>query len=161
MAHKMRNILLKVPRKMQKEIKHLVGQVFYASSYEEGLKLGQELIARFGDRYSSAMECLGEDMQECLTYLKFPEAHHKTIRTTNLLERMFGEEKRQTKVIPRFPSEKSCLRLLYASLITASKSWRGVRMPPDIWFELELLRREAFGEQGRRIEGELVAVQNA
>lgn len=159
LAHKMRNILCKVPRKMQKEMKHLVQQVFYASSYEEGLRLGQELIARFGDRYSSAMECLGEDLKECLTYLKFPEAHHKAIRTTNLLERMFGEGKRRTKVIPRFPSEKACLRLLYASLITASKSWRGVRMTPGIWWELEALRREAFGDQREVVvEKELVAV---
>lgn len=157
LAHKMRNILCKVPRKMQKEMKHLVQQVFYASSYEEGLRLGQELIARFGDRYSSAMECLGEDLKECLTYLKFPEAHHKAIRTTNLLERMFGEGKRRTKVIPRFPSEKACLRLLCASLITASKSWRGVRMTPRIRWELEALRQEAFGDQ-REVVVELVTV---
>jgi len=158
LAHKMRNILCKVPRKVQKEIKHLMQQVFYASSYEEGLRLGQGLIARFGDRYSSAMECLGEDLQECLTYLKFPEAHHKAIRTTNLLERMLGEGRRRTKVIPRFPSEKACLRLLYASLITASQSWKGVRMTPDIWWELEVLRKQAFGEQSQRLEKELVAV---
>jgi hypothetical protein len=31
-------------------------------------------------------------------------------------------------------------------------------MTPDIWWELELLRREAFGEQNQRIEKELVAV---
>jgi len=157
LAHKMRNILSKVPRGMQKEIKRLVQQVFYASSYEEGLRLGQELITRFVDRYSSAMECLGEDLEECLTYLKFPEAHRKAIRTTNLLERMLGKGKRRTKVIPTFPSEKACLRLLYATLITTSKSWRGVRMTPDIWWELEVLRRKAFGDQGQIVEKELVA----
>ena len=68
------------------------------------------------------MECLEGDLAECLTYLKFPEAHGKTIRTNNLLERTFGEGKRRTKVIPRFPTESSGLRLLYASLITASQS---------------------------------------
>jgi hypothetical protein len=31
-------------------------------------------------------------------------------------------------------------------------------MTPEIWWELELLRREAFGEQNQRIEKELVAV---
>lgn len=82
LAHKMRNILCKLPRKVQKEMKHLVQQVFYAQNYGEGVRLGRELIARFGDRYPSAMECLGEDLEECLTYLKFPEAHWKAIRTT-------------------------------------------------------------------------------
>jgi transposase-like protein len=151
---------VKVPKRMQKEMKQLVQQVFYASSYEEGLRLGQALIARFGERYSSAMECLEEDLEECLTYLKFPQAHWKFIRTTNLLERTFGEDKRRTKVIPRFPSERACLKLVYATLITASQRWKGAKMTPDIWRELEVLRREAFGEQsseaGER-EKELVA----
>jgi len=67
------------------------------------------------------MECLGEDLVECLTYLKFPKAHWKAIRTSNLLERTFGEGKCRTKVIPRFPTESAGLRLFYASLITASR----------------------------------------
>jgi transposase-like protein len=158
LAHKMRNILSKLPKKAEREMKELVHQVYYAQSYEEGLKLGHELIARFRSRYTSAMECLEEDLAECLTYLRFPQAHWKVIRTSNLLERTFEEGRRRTKVIPRFPTESSGLRLLYATLITASQSWRSVRMTPDIWWELELLRREVFGEQSQRIERELVAV---
>ena len=158
LAHKMRNILCKLPKKIEKEIKPLIKQVYYASSYEEGLKLGHELIARFKDRYTSAMECLELDLAECLTYLRFPSAHWKVIRTSNLLERTFGEGRRRTKVIPRFPTESAGLRLLYATLITASRSWKGVRMPPDIWFEIELLRREAFAELSQMVEEELVAV---
>jgi putative transposase len=120
--------------------------------------LGYELIARFKGRYTSAMECLERDLAECLTYLKFPEAHWKVIRTSNLLERTFGEGRRRTKVIPRFPTESAGLRLLYATLITASRSWKGVRMTPDIWLESELLRQEAFGKQSQMFERELVAV---
>jgi len=156
LAHKMRNILCKLPKKIEKDMKLLIKQVYYASSYEEGLKLGHELIARFKDRYTSAMECIEEDLAECLTYLRFPQAHWKAIRTSNLLERTFGEGRRRTKVIPRFATETAGLRLLYATLITASRTWKGVRMPPDIWFEIELLRREAFGEPSQIIEKELV-----
>jgi putative transposase len=158
LAHKMRNILCKLPKKIEKEMKLLIKQVYYASGYEEGLKLGRELIARFKDRYTSAMECLEEDLAECLTYLRFPQAHWKAIRTSNLLERTFGEGRRRTKVIPRFPTETAGLRLLYATLITASRTWQGIRMPPDIWFEIEFLRREAFGEPSQIIEKELMAV---
>jgi len=158
LAHKMRNILCKLPRKAQKEMKPLLHQVFHATSYEKGLKRGKELIARFQGMYTSAMECLGEDLEECLTYLKFPEAHWKAIRTTNLLERMFGEGRRRTKVIPRFPTESSGLRLLFATLITASQTWKGVKMTPDIWWELEVLRRQAFGkQQHQEVDRELVA----
>jgi transposase-like protein len=52
----------------------------------------------------------------------------------------FGEGKRRTKVIPCFSTESSGPRLLYASLITTSRSWHGVKMAPDTWWELEILK---------------------
>ena len=62
--------------------------------------------------------------------------------TTNLLERTFEERRRRTKVIPRFPTEQSCLALGFASLITDSHEWRGIRMTPKILRALDALRRE-------------------
>ena len=121
-VHKMRNILAKLPRPMQRQIKPLVQQVFLAPSYALALKRGRALIARFRDRYTAAMECLERDLEECVTYLRFPAAHHHRIRTTNRLERLNGEGRRRTKVIPRFPTERSCLALLFASLVTASNT---------------------------------------
>jgi transposase-like protein len=86
------------------------------------------------------MECLDRDLEECVTYLRFPEDHHQRIRTTNRLERLNGETRRRTKVIPRFPTERSCLSLLYASLITASKRWRGIPMTVAHMKQLQQLR---------------------
>ena len=143
-VHKMRNILCKLPKKAIGEIKLLVSQVFKAKSYEEGIQKGKELIARFKDLYPSAMECLEKDLEECLTYLKFPLPHHKSIRSTNLLERTFEEGKRRTKVIPRFPTEASCLKLVFSTLISSSSSWRGLKMTADIVMELEKIRKEIF-----------------
>jgi transposase-like protein len=141
-VHKMRNILAKLPKAMQGRLKNLIHQVFRAPSYEEALKRGRALIARFKDRYSAAMECLEKDLEECVTYLRFPSEHHTRIRTTNRLERLNGEGRRRTKVIPRFPSERACLSLLYASLITAAAKWRGVIMTPAILRKLDRLRTE-------------------
>jgi transposase-like protein len=111
----MRNIMAKLPRLMQAKMKDLVTQVFQAPSHAAALKRGRDLIAKFKDRYPAAMECLERDLEECVIYLRFPEAHHRRIRTTNRLERLNGESRRRTKVIPRFPTERSCLTLLYAS----------------------------------------------
>jgi transposase-like protein len=139
-VHKMRNILCKLPRLMQAKMKGLVRQVFLAPTHAAALRRGRDLIAKFKDRYPAAMECLERDLEECVTYLRFPEAHHQRIRTTNRLERLNGESRRRTKVIPRFPTERSCLSLLYASLITASKHWRGIPMAPVTMKELQQLR---------------------
>jgi putative transposase len=139
-VHKMRNILSKLPRLMQATMKKLVQQVFLAPSYAVALKRGRDLIAKFKDRYPAALECLERDLDECVTYLRFPEVHHLRIRTTNRLERLNGEARRRTKVIPRFPTERSCLSLLYASLIAASKHWRGVAMTAAALRQLQQLR---------------------
>jgi transposase-like protein len=141
-VHKMRNILAKLPRVMQGQMTRLIQQVFLASSHAQALKRGRALIAQFRDRYPAAMECLERDLEECVTYLRFPSAHHVRIRTTNRLERLNGEGRRRTKVIPRFPTERSCLALLFASLVTASKRWRGVKMTPAAIKQLQLLRGE-------------------
>jgi transposase-like protein len=141
-VHKMRNILAKLPRLAQRELKPLLQQVFVAPDHRTALRRGRTLIARFRARFPSAMECLEKDLGECLTYLLFPAEHRKRIRTTNLLERTFAESRRRTKVIPRFPGERACLTLVFATLITAAEQWRGVRMTPKILRALDALRAE-------------------
>lgn len=142
-VHKMRTILCKLPRLLQAKMKGLVQQVFLAPSYAVAIKRGRDLMAKFKDRYPAAMECLEKDLEECVIYLRFPEAHHRRIRTTNRLERLNGEGRRRTKVIPRFPTERSCLTLLYASLMAASKQWRGISMTAAMLRQLAQLRAEA------------------
>lgn len=92
----------------------------------------QSIIDQYKDSYPAAMKCLAQDLEECLTALKFPFAHRIQIRSTNQLERLFGEGKRRTKVIPRFTSEASGLSLMFAVLVDASEGWRGVRIEPYI-----------------------------
>src|SRR6516164_3974889 len=52
----------------------------------------------------------------------------RAIRTTNLLERLFGEERRRTKVIPHAFGERAVLKLMYAALVRAAEHWRGIRI---------------------------------
>lgn len=148
-VHKMRNILSKLPGDVQEEMKQLIQRVFKARDYDTGLKMGEDLVKKFGDRYPSAMECLKKALPNVLTCLKFPKAHHKKIRTTNLLERLFGEAKRRSKVIPRFPTESSCMTLMYATLIDSSRKWRGVRMTVSIFQELEALWNHTMPEAAK------------
>ena len=71
----MRNIFAKLPRLMQGKMKLLVQQVFLALTYAAALKRERDLIAKFTDRYPAAIEGLERDLEECVTYLRFPEAH--------------------------------------------------------------------------------------
>ena len=96
------------------------------------------------ERFPSAMKCMEETLEACLQVLKLPRAHHKRLRTANLLERTFGEHKRRTKVIPHFFTEKAALKLTYAVLLAVANKWRGVRMDAFTARQVEELRKKTF-----------------
>jgi len=77
--------------------------------------------------------------------------HRNRIRTTNLLERLFGEGQRRSKVIPRFMNERSGLSLMFAVLVDASAEWRGVKVTPAASQELGALRTSSTGQVANRL----------
>jgi transposase-like protein len=144
-VHKMRNILCKLPKDVQKVMTKKVRRIFTATpDFATAVRWGKELIAEYRDDYPSAMECLEKELEVCLTCLKFPKLHAKRIRTTNLIERTFGETRRRTKVIPFFFKEQSGLNLVFATLITIAKKWRGVKVTPAIQLELMKIREQLY-----------------
>ena len=71
--------------------------------------------AKYQVIYPTAVECLQRNLEACLTFYAFPKAHWKTIRTNNVIERLFGEvKKRSHKMVAAFRNEDSCLLLVYA-----------------------------------------------
>jgi len=46
--------------------------------------------------------------------MQFPLRHRKVIRTTNLLERLFLEERGRTKLIQHAFGERSVMKLMHA-----------------------------------------------
>jgi putative transposase len=142
LAHKTRNVLDKVPDSARDEVKAMVQASYYAPNQEVARMVAAEVLDTYQDRYPAAMRSFQDDWEACIAYLRCPAVHHKRIRTTNLLERSFLEERRRTKVIPRFFTEKSCIKLVYATLWRASQHWQGVKMSELERQQLKLLRRE-------------------
>ena len=141
-VHKMRNIINKLPQVARPTLKKLIYKAFTARSYEEGWEQAHQIIEDYQQSFPAAMKCLGQDLCEVLTALKFPLVHRARIRTTNLLERLFGEGRRRTKIIPRFSSEASGLSLVFAVLVDASEGWRGVRMKPYLEQRLRQIAKD-------------------
>ena len=74
--------------------------------------------------------------------IKLPFRHRIYVRTTNLVERSFEEERRRTKIIPCFLTEKSALKLIFSVLIRAAKRWRRVSFSKIELNYLDNLRKE-------------------
>ncbi len=60
---------------------------------------------------------------QALTYLTYPGSHHARIRTTNMLERLFREVKRRTRVVGVFPNEASASPLATEIALRSSEEW--------------------------------------
>lgn len=142
LAHKSRNVLDKVPDSARAEVKAMIQAAYYAPNQEVARMVATQVLEAYGDKYPSAMKSFQDDWEACIAYLRCPAVHHKRIRTTNLLERSFLEQRRRTKVIPRFFTEKSCLKLVFATLWRTSERWRGVKMSEFERQQLKLLRKE-------------------
>lgn len=73
--------------------------------------------------------------------MEFPGGHRRYIRTTNLIERVFVEQKRRIKVIAADINEKGAMKLIYGSLIRAAGDWQKVSMDPLELTQLKHLRK--------------------
>jgi len=64
---------------------------------------------------------------------------------------LFGEGQRRSKVIPRFLNERSGLSRMFAVLVDASASWRGLKVTAAISRELDSLRTDSKANSAVRL----------
>ena len=142
LAHKMRNLLSKVPEDVWPEFKARAQACYQAASPALARLLRDDIMATYAADLPSAIACLNDDFEACIAHLRFPLNHRRAIRTTNLLERLFGEERRRTKVIPHAFGERAVLKLMYAALIRAAEKWRGLKVTEFDSRQLKAIRSE-------------------
>jgi putative transposase len=136
-VHRIRNVLARVPRKRQAEVKQALERIFHAACLDDAREAARQFISRYGKEFPTATEVLASNLEECLTFYRFPERHWKYIRTSNVLERAFKEVRRRTKVIGRFPTETSALMMVFGVLEENRLHWQKVGMKPEdiAWIE--------------------------
>ena len=69
-----------------------------------------------------------DDFEACIAHLRFPVTHRRAIRTTNLLARLFVEERRRLKIIPNAFAGRAVLKLMYGVLIRAAERWKSIKV---------------------------------
>ena len=138
LIHRARNVLAKVPKNTQADVKADYWAIF---DVPEDIEPGPEAVRhvqqnidafarRWRDSYPAAVGILLTDREQLTSYLRFPREHWTRVRHCNFIERTFGETRRRVKVIGRLPGETSCLKLVWAVLDRASAGWRGFTMTP-------------------------------
>jgi transposase-like protein len=131
-AHRTRNVLARVKKSRQAEVKGALNKIFHAACLEDAMAGASEFHRRYLKEFPTATEVLAQGLGDCLTFYRFPELHWKRIRTSNVLERAFLEVRRRTDVIKRLPDEMSALALVFGVLEEDRLKWRGVKMDDEV-----------------------------
>jgi transposase-like protein len=129
LAHFRHNMLAHVPVREAAEVASDFWTLRAVRREETARALAQAFQQRYGRRYPRAVETLLRGLDDALTSQHVPGPHHRLIRTTNMLERLFREMKRRTRVVDVFPTEGSAVDLATAVTLRASEGralWRSV-----------------------------------
>jgi transposase-like protein len=138
-AHKLRNLEAKAPGRLREELAEDYRRMIYA----ETRTLVDQARTRFAKKWRlrcpAVIECLDEAGDDLFTFLRFPKAQWKALRTTNALERINGEFRRRTKTQASLPGQEAILLLLFGLLRSGHVKLRKI----DGWEEMERVEKAA------------------
>jgi transposase-like protein len=113
-VHKLRNLERKAPKHVLAEIRDDYHRIVYAA----GLELARAAVLAFERKWSTrcpgVVRSLQDGGDELLTFFRFPKAQWKTLRTTNVIERLNGEFRRRIKTQGAQPTEDAAVILLFS-----------------------------------------------
>jgi putative transposase len=123
-VHVSRNVLAKVPRKLKKAVADDLRSIFYASSKKKAMAFFDIFKDRWQQDLPSAVKCLENSIESCLTFFICPEEEWISLRTTNIIERLNKEFKRRTKPMEIVAGENACYMLLAFISLKMEIHWR-------------------------------------
>lgn len=121
--HFERNVLSSVPASAMREVAEDLKAIFKLRRQKTARALVEEFVEMYGGRFPKAVSVFEAGIDDALTYLRYPGSHHARIRTTNMLERLFEEVKRRTRVVGVFPNEVSASTLATEIALRSSEQW--------------------------------------
>jgi len=123
-VHKMRNILEKVRKRDREAVKADAQAIDQAPNLAEARQAFQAFAQRWRADYPRVVRQLERDLPELLSFLSFPPALRRQLRTTNLIERVFVEVRRRTRPMVCFVNVDSVDRIIYSIFHRFNLEWR-------------------------------------
>jgi putative transposase len=146
-VHFLRNALDHMPRKKDDDCLTELRWIYERRNAQEARQDLAAWLTKWEGRYSKLCEWVENNIEETLTFYRLPQAHHKHLKSTNMLERLNEELKRRTLVVRIFPNAASCLRLTRALAVEIDEDW----VEATRYLDMEVLR-EQLREQRRELQ---------
>jgi putative transposase len=139
--HKMQNLQQKVPARAWPEFKALIVDMRDAPTREKAEERRDAIVERYQHEFPEACRCLLDDADASLNHLAVPQRHQQYVRTSNLVERAFVEDRRRTQVIPHLWEEQSVVNRVFGVWIRVSERWEKKRFSEVEQQQIRDLRR--------------------
>jgi len=107
----------------------------YAASTEAARAAYATFERTWGKRCPAVVASLREGGDELLTFLAFPRAQWKTLRTTNTIERLHEEFRRRVRTQGSLPTEDAALVLLFSLVASGQIKLRRI----DGWRKIAIV----------------------
>jgi putative transposase len=113
-VHKFRNLERKAPKHALVDIRDDFHRIVYAASADAARSAYVTFERTWRKPCPGVVTSLREGGDELLTFFHFPKAQWKTLRTTNVIERLHEEFRRRVKTQGSLPNEDAALVLLFS-----------------------------------------------
>jgi len=113
-VHKLRNLERKAPKHALAEIRDDFHRIVYTTSADAARLAYAAFERTWAKRCPGVVTSLREGGDELLTFFRFPKGQWKTLRTTNVIERLHEEFRRRVKTQGSLPSEDAAVVLLFS-----------------------------------------------
>jgi len=145
------NVMDHAPKSKRDDLYGRLKTAWDCKEYEDAKAVLDQIAEDYQEKHPDLADFVSEHAWETLgVYHAAPAAHHKRLRTTNMIERVNQELKRRSKVVRIFPNPKSCLRLFTALLKEWHEDWAYGRiyLKMDLLKEFEAERRTHPQDRG-------------
>lgn len=128
-AHRCRNVRKAVSAGDRRSVISGLREVYQATSLRAAKEALRRWCARWAAKYPNVVASVEEDSGLLLAFFTCPQLHWEYVRTTNPIERVFLELRRQQFGCGAFANRDACNRAVYRVFAWLNELWSG----KDIW----------------------------
>ncbi len=126
-VHKTANVLNKVPKSVQPQMKRMLNEIWQAPTKEAAETAFHLFEKTFDAKYEAAVKCLSKDRDCLLTFFDFPAENWCHIRTTNPIESTFATIRLRHRKTKGNGTPKASVTMMFKLAQSAEKKWRKLR----------------------------------
>lgn len=120
----MRNILEKVKRRDEKQVKSEAQKIYLATNVANAKRAFARFRFHWRRRYPAMVQRLEQDLSDLLHFFSFPRHLWRKLRTTNVIERCFVEVRCRNRPMVVFTNVASVERIIYSIFNRFNEDWK-------------------------------------